>query len=211
MALARFVVGIDLGTTNIALAYVDTGVGEEEDVRPTHLFIPQVVQPGSVEDRPLLPSYLYLPGPNELPAGSLQLPWDANRDFAVGEFARQQGGVVPTRLVSSAKSWLCHPGIDRKAAVLPWKAPDKARRVSPLEVGHDVSQASCRGVEPQDRQGPARESPGASGHHSDGAGVVRRGGPRADGRGRPCRRLRERHAARGAAGRVLRLDRRQRR
>ncbi len=134
MALARFVVGIDLGTTNSALAYVDTGVGEEEDVRPTHLFIPQVVQPGSVEDRPLLPSYLYLPGANELPAGSLRLPWDAGRDFAVGDFARQQGGVVPTRVVSSAKSWLCHAGIDRKAAVLPWKAPDNARRVSPLEA-----------------------------------------------------------------------------
>jgi hypothetical protein len=134
VALARFVVGIDLGTTNSALAYVDTGVGEEEDVRPTQLFVPQVVQPGSVEDRPLLPSYLYLPGPNELPAGSLRLPWDANRDCAVGEFARQQGGVVPTRVVSSAKSWLCHPGIDRKASVLPWKAPDNARRVSPLEV-----------------------------------------------------------------------------
>jgi len=134
VALARFVVGIDLGTTNSALAYVDTGVGEEEDVRPAHLFIPQVVQPGTVEDRPLLPSYLYLPGPNEMPAGSLRLPWDQGRDFAVGEFARQQGGVVPTRVVSSAKSWLCHPGIDRKAAVLPWKAPDNARRVSPLEA-----------------------------------------------------------------------------
>jgi hypothetical protein len=134
VALARFVVGIDLGTTNSALAYVDTGVGEEEDVRPTHLFLPQVVQPGSVEDRPLLPSYLYLPGPNELPAGSLRLPWDQGRDFAVGEFARQQGGVVPTRVVSSAKSWLCHPGIDRKAQVLPWKAPENSRRVSPLEA-----------------------------------------------------------------------------
>jgi hypothetical protein len=134
VALARFVVGIDLGTTNSALAYVDTGVGEEEDVRPTHLFIPQVVQPGSVEDRPLLPSYLYLPGPNELPAGSLRLPWDASRDFAAGEFARAQGGVVPTRVVTSAKSWLCHPGIDRKAPVLPWKSPENARRVSPLET-----------------------------------------------------------------------------
>jgi hypothetical protein len=134
VALARFVVGIDLGTTNSALAYVDTGVGEEEDVRPTHLFVPQVVQPGSVEDKPLLPSYLYLPGPNEMPTGSLRLPWDANRDFAAGEFARQQGGVVPTRVVASAKSWLCHPGIDRRAPVLPWKAPDNGRRVSPLEA-----------------------------------------------------------------------------
>src|SRR5579871_5265164 len=134
VSLARFVVGIDLGTTNSALAYVDTGVGEEEDLRPTQLFIPQVVQPGTVEDRPLLPSYLYLPGPNELPAGSLRLPWDEKRDFAAGEFARQQGGVVPTRVVTSAKSWLCHAGIDRKAPILPWKAPDNSRRVSPLEA-----------------------------------------------------------------------------
>src|SRR6516225_1080521 len=125
---------MDLGTTNSALAYVDTGAGEEAGLRPQHLPIPQVVAPGAVEERPLLPSYLYLPGPNELPAGSLKLPWDPNRDYAVGEFARQQGGVVPTRVVSSAKSWLCHPGVDRRGAILPWKAPDDARRVSPLEA-----------------------------------------------------------------------------
>ncbi len=132
MALSRFVVGIDLGTTNCALAYVDTGEGE--DPRPRQLPIPQVVQPGAVEERPLLPSYLYLPGPNELPAGSLKLPWDPGRDFAIGEFARQQGGVVPTRVVTSAKSWLCIPSVDRRAPILPWKSPDGARRVSPLEA-----------------------------------------------------------------------------
>src|SRR5205807_4635371 len=80
------------------------------------------------------PSFLYLPNTGELPAGSLKLPWDAARDYAVGEFARQQGAVVPTRLVSSAKSWLCHPGIDRRAPVLPWKAPEGGRHVSPLEA-----------------------------------------------------------------------------
>jgi molecular chaperone DnaK (HSP70) len=132
VASSRYVVGIDLGTTNSALAYVDTGAGE--DARPTLLPIPQVVQPGVVEDRPLLPSFLYLPGPSELPGGSLKLPWAPNRDHAVGEFARQQGGLVPTRLVSSAKSWLCHSGVDRKAPILPWKAPEGARRVSPLEA-----------------------------------------------------------------------------
>src|ERR1700694_1643920 len=134
MSASRYVVGIDLGTTNCALAYADTGVGEGKDMVLARLPIPQVVQPGVVEERPLLPSYLYLPGPGELPAGSLKLPWDASRDFAVGEFARQQGSLVPTRLVSSAKSWLCHPGIDRKAPVLPWKAPEDARHVSPLET-----------------------------------------------------------------------------
>src|SRR5438132_7182181 len=134
MALSRYVVGIDLGTTNSALAYVDTGAGGSEDVTLAQLPVPQVVQPGTVEERPLLPSFLYLPGANELPAGSLKLPWDPGRDYAVGEFARQQGSLVPTRLVSSAKSWLCHSGIDRRAAVLPWKAPDTVRKVSPLDA-----------------------------------------------------------------------------
>ena len=133
MASSRFVVGIDLGTTNCGLAYVDTGAPEDAQ-RPVDLPIPQVVQPGAVEPRPLLASYLYLPGPNEMPAGSMQLPWDKNRDYAVGEFARQQGSQVPTRLVNSAKSWLCHPGVDRKAAILPWKSPDEARRVSPVQA-----------------------------------------------------------------------------
>src|SRR5581483_9719377 len=66
--------------------------------------------------------------------GSLKLPWAPDRDYAVGEFARNHGSQVPTRLVSSAKSWLCHPGIDRRAPVLPWKAPEDGRHVSPLEA-----------------------------------------------------------------------------
>src|SRR6516225_7009885 len=132
MSLSRFVVGIDLGTTNSALAYFDTGAGDEPVLQ--HLKIPQVTQPGVVDERPLLPSFLYLPGPNEQPAGSLNLPWAEGRDFAVGEFARNFGSQVPTRLVASAKSWLCYDGIDRRQPVLPWQAPDDARKVSPVEA-----------------------------------------------------------------------------
>ena len=128
----RFVVGIDLGTTNCALAYVDTGAGDTPACES--MAVPQVVNPGQVEDRPLLPSFLYLPGANEQPAGSLKLPWDPQRDWCVGEFARNFGSQVPTRLVSSAKSWLGHSGVDRKAAILPWKAPEGGRKVSPLEA-----------------------------------------------------------------------------
>lgn len=134
MKNARYVVGIDLGTTNTALAYVDTGAGEEAGSSLASMPVPQVVQAGVVEPRSLLPSFLYLPGPGELPAGSLKLPWAPDRDHAVGEFARVFGAQVPTRLVSSAKSWLCHPGIDRRAPVLPWKAPENSRKVSPLEA-----------------------------------------------------------------------------
>src|SRR5437773_9859166 len=132
MSASRFVVGIDLGTTNSALAYYDTGLGEAATL--THLKIPQVVSPGVVEERALLPSFLYLPGPKEQPAGALNLPWATDRDYCVGEFARVFGSQVPTRLVASAKSWLCHPGVDRRQALLPWKAPEKGRRVSPVEA-----------------------------------------------------------------------------
>ena len=127
----RHVLGLDLGTTNSALASADT-----TDAEPRGRVFPvaQVVAPGVVEDRPLLPSFLYLPGPDEQPAGALKLPWDAGRDFAVGEFARNFGAKVPTRLVASAKSWLCHPGSDRKAPILPFRAADGDRKVSPLEA-----------------------------------------------------------------------------
>ena len=129
---SRFVVGLDLGTTNSALAYVDTGAKGGAAVVPFP--IPQVVAQGSVDERPLLPSFLYLPGAGEQPAGALKLPWDASRDFCVGDFARAFGSQVPTRLVASAKSWLSQPGVDRKAALLPHKAPDTGRKVSPLDA-----------------------------------------------------------------------------
>lgn len=132
MSSSRYVVGIDLGTTNCALAYADTGAGDRPECQA--FSIPQVVNSGLVEDRSLLPSFLYLPGANEQPAGSLKLPWDAQRDWCVGEFARNFGSQVPTRLVSSAKSWLGHSGVDRKAPILPWKAPEDGRKVSPLEA-----------------------------------------------------------------------------
>src|SRR5437879_12737073 len=131
MSHSRFVFGIDLGTTNSALAFFDTGAGEPV---LQLLMIPQVTQPGVVEERPLLPSFLYLPGPNEQPAASLNLPWATGRDYCVGEFARNFGSQVPTRLVSSAKSWLSYAGVDRKQPILPWKAPDNARHVSPVEA-----------------------------------------------------------------------------
>src|SRR5262249_3918400 len=113
-------------------AYVDTGAGD--DAKLQILRVPQVVQPGVVEERQLLPSFLYLPGSNEQPAGALRLPWAAERDYCVGEFARMFGSQVPTRLVASAKSWLCHAGVDRRQPLLPWKAPEKGCRVSPVEA-----------------------------------------------------------------------------
>jgi molecular chaperone DnaK (HSP70) len=133
--MSRYVVGIDLGTTNNALAYADTKA-EPPDAPPTiRAFpIPQVVASGEVADRPVLPSFLYLPAPKELPAGSLDLPWGASPDRAVGTFAREHGAKVPGRLVSSAKSWLSHNGVDRKSPILPWNAASDVQKVSPVEA-----------------------------------------------------------------------------
>ncbi|MGA8785797.1 MAG: Hsp70 family protein, partial [Polaromonas sp.] len=130
----RFSIGIDLGTTHCALAYVDIGASDGEKTSYGVLDIPQLTAPGSVENLPLLPSFLYLPHADELAAGDLALPWYGGQDFAVGEFARARGALTPIRLVSSAKSWLCHPGVDRRAAILPNDAPPEVARVSPLEA-----------------------------------------------------------------------------
>ena len=96
--------------------------------------IPQVTDVGTVGERWLLPSFLYLANKQEFPAGGLALPWDKKRANAVGEFARSHGSKVPARLVSSAKSWLCHAGVNRLDPILPWQAPEDVQRVSPLDA-----------------------------------------------------------------------------
>jgi molecular chaperone DnaK (HSP70) len=131
---SRFVVGIDLGTTNSALAYVDRGAPEPNNRRIGLLDIPQLVASGEIGHRAILPSFLYLPGAYELPPGSTALPWDGQRAYAVGEFAREQGALVPGHLLSSAKSWLCHAGVDRSAAILPWGAASDIPKMSPVEA-----------------------------------------------------------------------------
>jgi molecular chaperone DnaK (HSP70) len=129
----RFVVGIDLGTTNSAVAYADRTHTGTPRQRIRIFDIPQLVASGEVGHRPVLPSFLYLPGPFELPAGSTALPWDPERAYAVGEFAREQGALVPGHLLSSAKSWLCHAGVDRTAPILPWGAASDVAKLSPVE------------------------------------------------------------------------------
>src|SRR4029077_8545135 len=89
---------------------------------------------GHAEARPLLPSFMYLAGEGELPAGSTALPWDKKNTLIVGELARELGAKTPGRLVASAKSWLCSPSVDRTAAILPWGAPEGVKRVSPVEA-----------------------------------------------------------------------------
>jgi molecular chaperone DnaK (HSP70) len=131
MASARFVVGIDLGTTNSAVAYADAVSGNP---RIATFAIPQLVAEATLAERPTLPSFLYIGGEHDIAPGALALPWDPARTYAVGELARAQGARVPGRLVTSAKSWLCHGGVDREAAILPWAAPDDVPRLSPVDA-----------------------------------------------------------------------------
>ena len=133
MTEAKYAVGIDLGTTHCALGSVELAESTHENATLTSLPLPQVVAPGEVEARPLLPSFLYLPHPSELPPAALTLPWpDGPQDLVVGEVARSLGSRSALRLVSSAKSWLCQGAIDRRAPLLPLHAAADVKKVSPL-------------------------------------------------------------------------------
>src|SRR5262245_32343743 len=121
--MSDYVVGIDLGTSNCAVAYIDRSKGPDASVLDMPLV--QAIRPFDVRPQALLPSALYLPHPDELAAEAYGLPWDSAPPQIVGEFARWQGAKVPARLITSAKSWLSHAGVDRTAPILPWAAsPD---------------------------------------------------------------------------------------
>jgi molecular chaperone DnaK (HSP70) len=134
IAPKRFSVGIDLGTTHCVVSYVE--LAESGDgVFPQHVMaIPQLTLPGVVEDSLQLPSFLYQAHEAELAAGSTSLPWTIKPDYLVGEIARNLGSKTPIRLVSSAKSWLCHAGVDCKAPILPVNAPEEVERISPFQA-----------------------------------------------------------------------------
>src|SRR5918996_2693340 len=126
-----FIVGIDLGTTHSAMAYLEPSRGASAPI--VDVPVPQLMRPGEVSARSLLPSCVYVPASGELPEGALRLPW-GEEDRPVGELARWQGSRVPGRVVASAKSWLCHPGVDRQAAILPWGASPDVPKMSPVEA-----------------------------------------------------------------------------
>ena len=138
--MAKFVLGIDLGTTNCALAYAEIVPegGESKASAPQILQIPQVVGAGECADRPVLPSFLYLPRDGEFQEEALDLPWTAPVEgklpWLVGTFARDYGAKVPGRLVSSAKSWLSHGVVDRSSGILPTTAPEDLQKISPVQA-----------------------------------------------------------------------------
>lgn len=128
---ARYSVGIDLGTTHCVLSYVDLQLPGDQ-LAVTVMAIPQLTGPGMIEDKQQLASFTYLAHDAEIAEGSTSLPWTQKPDYLVGEIARNLGGKTPIRLVASAKSWLCHAGVDCKQPILPAEAPEDVPRISPF-------------------------------------------------------------------------------
>ncbi|HBC76121.1 MAG TPA: nucleotide-binding protein [Candidatus Wallbacteria bacterium] len=120
----KYVIGIDLGTTNCAISYAEFPENDADKKEVHNFSIAQVTAPGVVEEKPLLPSFMYIASEVEFPGGSLDLPWAKGRHFCVGEFAQKRGAESPKRLISSAKSWLCHGGVSRDAKNLPFASDD---------------------------------------------------------------------------------------
>ena len=131
---SRYLIGIDLGTTNSVVAYIDTQDGVDAG-SPIHVFqVPQLVGHGEVRTLPALPSFLYFPTEDELSAGAVSATWDEDPPMVTGVLARDQGALVPSRQVSSAKSWLSYAGVDRRARILPAQAEQPQPMISPVEA-----------------------------------------------------------------------------
>ncbi len=127
----KFSVGIDLGTTHCVLSYVDT---EQEDAQVEVMAIPQLTAPGTVETKQQLGSFLYQPHEHEMNESSRVLPWSSEPKALVGAIARNLGSKTPIRLIASAKSWLCHGGVNRREAFLPAGSPEEVEKASPLRA-----------------------------------------------------------------------------
>jgi hypothetical protein len=131
---SRYLIGIDLGTTNSVVAYTDSQEVADA-VSPIHVLpVPQLVEHGEVLTLPALPSFLYFPTEDELAAGAVSATWDEDPPMLTGVLAREQGALVPHRQVSSAKSWLSYPGVDRRAKILPAQAEPPQPMISPVEA-----------------------------------------------------------------------------
>ena len=130
MAKAKYIVGIDLGTTNIVVTSALVSDSEKEEKPDISIFpILQEQAKGAVEKLEKMPSFLF-----ERLKEKPVLPWDEDSKFITGDYARERGAEVPDRLISSAKSWLCNTRVDRTKPILPWNAPEENEKISPLQA-----------------------------------------------------------------------------
>ena len=129
--MSRYYVGIDLGTTNTVVYFIDTTA---EEIEPQIFKIPQITDFGEITEKETLPSFLYLPNKKEVPKKGLALPWNDNPNFSVGEFAEKNASKMPDRVISSSKSWLCADSVDRLSPILPWNSSHPEKQLSPVEA-----------------------------------------------------------------------------
>jgi molecular chaperone DnaK (HSP70) len=134
MSDPKLIVGIDLGTTNSILAYTEAETEARDAPDIQILEIAQLIGPGAVAEREILPSFIYMPGEKDIASDALDLPWHRDVEQIVGELARNRGAELPQRLISSSKSWLCHAMVDRNQAILPWGSPAEVPKLSPVEA-----------------------------------------------------------------------------
>ena len=132
--MSEYIIGIDLGTTNSALAYAHTASNDGAEPTVNLFSVPQLVNAGEVAPLDLLASSLYIPGENEFVAGSVALPWNSQPPYIVGRLARTRGIENAGRLVASAKSWLSNQAADPAQPILPLAAPEGVKRISPVEA-----------------------------------------------------------------------------
>jgi hypothetical protein len=133
-----YIIGIDLGTTNSVVAYTEAQFRKGEKAEIRVLEIPQLTDAGVVEQQPLLPSFILLPSPHDVPPDGLKLPWSDTRTMAVGQFAKERGAELPQKLIASSKSWLCHTWVDRNKPILPWEGPDDLTKLSPVAAAAEI-------------------------------------------------------------------------
>ena len=126
-----YIIGIDLGTTNSCLAYVDL---KHPSLSINYFKIPQLTNVGTIESLSTLPSFIYLSAEGEWPKGTLNLPWNKNNKAIVGSFALKAGAKIPSRMIQSAKSWLCHSAANRKDKILPFNPDFLGEKKSPIEA-----------------------------------------------------------------------------
>ncbi len=132
---SRYLIGIDLGTTNSVVAYIDTAETPDGESSGIHVLdVVQVAAPGEVRALPALPSFLYFPTEAEVASGAFNPPWEEQPSAIVGASAREHGALVPGRQVSSAKSWLCQDAVNRTAEILPREAEPPEPMISPVEA-----------------------------------------------------------------------------
>ena len=133
--MPQYLVGIDLGTTNTVVYYIDN---EKENSLPEVFKIPQITEFGEVVERDSLSSFLYIPDGKEVPEGGLALPWDSDINYSIGEFACKNSSKTPNKIVSSAKSWLCAENVDRLSPILPWGRELPEKQISPVEAAKKI-------------------------------------------------------------------------